>query len=123
MDDPWQKLPADAPDLFTQLRELDGAEVYVRFRIGIGEGTHVEVPAATLTVQGRLGVEPVVDRFAVEVPGWGPEDFAWFARRKGRGRPDYWQGAIEYHGPAHPALILYFTAPPDALEISVKREA
>ena len=115
----WQRFPSDAPDLFDQLRELRDAEVTVRFRIGIGEWGMVDVPAASLTLQGRLRSEPGVDRFGVEVPGWGTEDFAWFARRKGRGRTDYWQAAIEHKPAGRPALILYLTAPLDGLEIQI----
>lgn len=113
----WQPLPSEAPDLFGRLRELQGAEITVRFRIGVGEWGRVEVPAASLTIQGRLHVEPGVDRFGVEVPGWGTDAFAWFARRKGRGRTDYWQAAIEHKPEGRPALILYLTAPLDGLEI------
>ena len=116
----WQTLAAESPDLFERLRERGPSEVHVRFGIGVGRGFTVDVPAASLTVQGRLRVEPDVDRFGIEVPGWGPDDFAWFARRKGRGRTDYWQGAIEYRPEGRPALVLYFTAPPDGLEIRVR---
>ncbi|MGV3721122.1 MAG: hypothetical protein ACO1SX_09450, partial [Actinomycetota bacterium] len=52
--------------------------------------------------------------------GWGHGDFAWFSRRKGRGRPDYWQAAIEYRPFGAPALVLYLTAPLDGLEVRVR---
>lgn len=116
----WQKLSSDAPDLFDCLRARAGAEVWLRFGIGVEGGYRVEVPAVRLSLQGRLAVAPRVDRFTVAVPGWGPEDFAWFGRRKGRGRTDYWQGAIEYRPEGQPALVLYFTAPDDGLEISIR---
>jgi hypothetical protein len=119
-DQRWQTLPSEAPDLFDRLRAAGPAEVYVRFGIGVGKGFAVDVPAASLTLQGRLQVEHQVDRFGVQVPGWGPDDFAWLARRKGRGRTDYWQGAIEYHPEGRPALVLYFTAPLDGLEIRLR---
>jgi hypothetical protein len=118
----WQTLPSDAADLYERLRTMEGAEVSVRFGIGTAEGYQVEVPAASLIVQGWLRVEPGVDRLVVEVPGWGPEDFAWFGRRKGRGRTDYWQGAIEHRPGGRPALVLYFTAPADGLLIRVSPE-
>jgi hypothetical protein len=118
----WQRLSCAAPELFQDLRESEGGEVHVRFRIGTG-GFVVDVPAASLTLQGRLRVAPSRDRFTVAVPGWGPDDFAWFSRRKGRGRPDYWQGAIEYRPQGCPALVLYVTAPLDGLEISVRSPA
>ena len=116
----WRRLPPNDPSLFKRLRDLPPANVTVRFRIGVEERGRVEVPAASLTLQGRLRVEPVVDRFEVEIPGWGTEDFAWFARRKGRGRTDYWQAAIEHKPEGRPALVLYLTAPLDGLEISVQ---
>jgi hypothetical protein len=94
--------------------------VHVHFAIGTEGGHHVDVPAASFTVRGRLRVETAVDRFAVLVPGWGPQDFAWFARRKGRGREDYWQAAIEQQADSGPALVLYLTAPLDGLEIRVR---
>ena len=118
----WQPLSSSAPDLFPQLRALGTVQACVRFRIGTGEGYAVDVPATSLTLQGPLRVMPAVDRFAVEVRGWGPDDFAWFGRRKGRGRSDYWQGAVEYRPEGRPALVLYFTAPEDGLEISVCRD-
>ena len=118
----WQQLSSAAPDLFQHLRTLGAVAICVRFRIGTGEGYGVEVPANSLTVQGRLRVMSGVDRFAVEVAGWSADDFAWFGRRKGRGRGDYWQGAIEYRPEGRPALVLYFTAPEDGLEISVRAE-
>ena len=121
MDDlKWQTLASEAPDLFDHLRHSGPAEVHVRFGIGVGEGFAVDVPAASLTLQGRLRVEPGTDRLGIEVPGWGPDDFAWFARRKGRGRTDYWQGAIEYRPEGRPALVFYFTAPLDGLEIRLR---
>jgi hypothetical protein len=67
-----------------------------------------------------LAVEAQVDRFGVLVPGWGEGDFAWFSRRKGRGRTDYWQAAIEYRPFDAPALVLYLTAPLDGLDLRVK---
>ena len=115
----WQPLSSAAPDLFPQLRALGTVEACVRFRIGAGEGYAVDIPATSLTLHGRLRVMPSVDRFGLEVDGWGADDFAWFGRRKGRGRRDYWQGAIEYRPEGRPALVLYFTAPEDGLEISV----
>lgn len=115
----WERFPSDAPELFTWLRSQTGAEVHLRFGIGTAEGYRVEVPAASLTLRGGLTVETEVDRFTVHLEGWGDRDFAWFARRKGRGRTDYWQGAIEYHTAGHPALVLYVTAPLDGLEIRV----
>lgn len=111
--------PAD-PEFFARLRELGAAEVSIRFGIGTEEGFQVEVPAASLMLQGRLRVEREVDRISVEVPGWGTEDFAYFARRKGRGRTDYWQGAIEYRPAGRPALVLYFTAELAGLQIRTR---
>jgi len=115
----WQKLASDLPDLFPLLRELGPADVHLRFGIGTEGGYQVDVPAASLILQGRLRVEAEVDRFAIEIAGWGAGDFAWFARRKGRGRTDYWQGAIEHRPEGRPALVLYFTAPLDGLMLSV----
>jgi hypothetical protein len=115
-----ERLPSDAPDLFERLRKLQPAEVRVRFGIGTHGSAAVDVPAVSFTLQGRLRVEPHVDRFAVEVPGWGPDDYAWFGRRKARGRPDYWQGAVEHRPEGRPALVIYFTAPEKGLEVSVR---
>lgn len=86
----------------------------------MAEGYRVEVPASSLMLRGGLSVEEAVDRFAVQVPGWAETDFAWFARRKGRGRTDYWQAAIEYRPAGLPALVLYLTAPLDGLLIRVR---
>lgn len=108
--------PAD-PQLFARLRKLGPARVYVRLGIGTGDGLHVEVPAASLAVGGELVVAPDVDRFGIRLPGWKEPDFAWFARRKGRGRPDYWQAAVQQHGEGGPALVLFFTATLDGLVI------
>jgi hypothetical protein len=119
----WQKLPSEDPDLFLRLRGLGETEICVRFGIGTERGDGVDIPAARLMVEGRLRVEPEVARFGVTVSGWGPSDFAWFARRVGRGGPDYWQGALEYRPEGRPALVLYFTARLDALEISVRTES
>ncbi len=116
----WQRFPSDDPALFRRLRERAGADVCVRFRIGVDASPRVEVPAATLLLQGRLLLEPVVDRFGIGVTGWGAEDFAWFARRKGRGRSDYWQAAIEHRPEGRPALVLYLTAPLNGLEITIR---
>lgn len=116
----WEAFPSEAPDLFSQLESLQGHAVLVRFGIGTGEGFRVEVPAARMAVQGRLEVRRSLDRIVVQVEGWGESDFAWFGRRKGRGRPDYWQGAIEYRPANSLALVLYFTAPLDGLEIRVR---
>ena len=116
---PWTPLASDDPSLFDRLRERRGAEVSVA--LGIGAGKHrVDIPAATIRLQGKLRVEERADRFGIEVPGWGPTDFAWFARRKGRGHPDYWQAAIEYRPEGQPALVLYLTAPLDGLEIRLR---
>lgn len=121
----WEPLPSDATDLFSRLRERAGGRVCVRVRVGVEAGCRVAVPAASCAVQGLLRVEPVVDRFSVLVEGWGAGGFAWLARRLGRGHaqraPDYWQGAVEYHAEGRPALVLYFTAPADGLEILVFR--
>ena len=116
----WERFPSDAPELFTRLRGKTDAEIHLRFGIGTAEGYRVEVPAASLTLRGRLTVEASVDRFTIHLEGWGDGDFAWFARRKGRGRTDYWQGAIEYRPAGLPALVLYVTAPLDGLEIRVR---
>jgi len=122
-DDAWTLLPSDAVGLFDALRGLPGAEVHVRFRIGAEAAHRVQVPAVSLTLRGRLVVEAQVDRFAVAVPGWAEGDFAWFSRRKGRGRTDYWQAAIEYRPVGLPALVLYLTAPLDGLELRVRPAA
>jgi hypothetical protein len=119
----WTVLNSDAPELFQTLRRLPDSEIHLRFSVGTELGHRVEVPAASLTLRGRLVVEPQVDRFTVVVPGWGEADFAWFSRRKGRGRTDYWQAAIEYRPLAAPALVLYLTAPLDGLELRVKPTA
>jgi len=117
----WQAYTSAAPDLFTQLRRLGGAEIHLRFNIGTTEGFGVEVPATSLTLRGTLEVDAVADRITILVPGWGASDFAWIARRKGRGRSDYWQAAIEYRPAGLPTLVLYFTAPLDGLELRVRR--
>lgn len=117
---PWTEHSSADPALFERLRELGPAEVSIRFGIGTAEGYRVEVPAASLILQGRLRVEPEVDRISVEVPGWGSGDFAYFGRRKVRGRPDYWQGAVEYRPEDRPALVLYFTAPLEGLVIKTR---
>jgi hypothetical protein len=116
----WQPIPSGDPELFARLREAEGEAVCVRFGMGLGDGLQVEIPAARLMVEGRLRVEAGVDRFAVEITGWEGGDFAWFARRRGRGGPDYWQGALEYHAEGRPGLVLYFTAALDGLEIRVR---
>ena len=117
----WTPLDPTSPELFEQLRALDHPEASIRFGIGT-EGRHrVAVPAARLVLQGRLRLEADVDRFSVEIEGWGPADFAWLARRKGRGRPDYWQGAVEHRATDRPALVFYFTAPLSGIEISVRQ--
>lgn len=116
----WHEYPADLPDLFDQLRAFRPSEVRIRLGIGTAEGYRVEVPASSLTVQGRLCVEAGVDRLSVEIPGWGDGDFAWFGRRKGRGRPDYWQIALEYRPEGRPHLVYYGTAAVDGLRISVR---
>lgn len=117
----WQSVSPAEPELFGWLRSLGEAEIHIRFGIGTAGGHRVEVPAASLTVRGRLTVEPEVDRIAVQVTGWSATDFAWFSRRKGRGRTDYWQGAIEYRPAGAPELVLYFTAPLDGLELRVRQ--
>jgi len=119
-DTGWQTLPSDAPDLFDRLRALEGAEIHLHFGIGTAAGWQVDVPAASLNLRGRLQVEKTVDRFAVKVPDRGAADFAWFGRRRGRGRPDYWQGAIEHRVAGRPALVLYFTAPAGGLRLRVR---
>jgi hypothetical protein len=116
----WLPLRSDDPELFSRLRALVNAEVHLRCGIGTGDGFRVEVPAASLTLRGRLSVEPVVDRLGILPEGWGAGDFVWFARRKGRGRTDYWQGAIEYRPEGQPALVLYLTAALDGLELRVR---
>jgi hypothetical protein len=113
----WPRVPSDAPDLFDRLAALGEAEVVVRFGIGVEGGYRVDVPATRLALRGRLRLFPGRDRFGIEQTEGGASDFAWFARRKGRGRTDYWQGAIERHSDGVPALTLYLTAPLDGLEI------
>lgn len=116
---PWETLAPDAPDLFARLRRHERCEVLVRFSIGERRGMRVEIPAVRTVLQGRLEAHPRVDRFRVWIDGWSEGDRAWLARRKGRGGPDYWQGAVEYRPHGKPALVLYFTAPLDGLEIQV----
>lgn len=116
----WALLGSDAPGLFDTLRQLPDSEIHVRFNLGTEQGYRVEVPAASLTLRGRLATEAQVDRFGVLVPGWAEGDFAWFSRRKGRGRRDYWQAAIEHHPAGAPALVLYLTAELDGLELRVR---
>jgi hypothetical protein len=116
----WLSLPSGAADLFDRLRALEHAELHLRWGIGDAEGFRVQVPAASLTVRGPVSVEPVVDRFTIRPEGWRDGDFIWFARRLGRGRTDYWQGAIEYRAAGAPALVLYLTAPLDGLELRVR---
>ena len=116
----WVPLRSEDPDLFTRLRGLVNAELHLRCEIGTSEGFRVQVPAASLTLRGPLTVEPVHDRFAIHPDGWGAGDFVWFARRKGRGRTDYWQGAIEYRPEGRPALVLYVTAELEGLELRVR---
>lgn len=114
-------MPSESPALFELLRQAGPVKASVRFAIGTEGGHRVEVPAVRLQLTGTLRVEPLHDRFAVLVDGWGPDDFAWFARRKGRGRPDYWQGAIEHRPSGRPDVVVYFTAPLDGLEIRLRR--
>lgn len=116
----WQVWSSADPDLFAQLRRAGELEIHLRFGIGTAGGYQVAVPAASLTLRGTLTVEPTTDRLTIHVPGWGPADFAWFSRRKGRGRTDYWQAALEYRPAGLPALVLYLTAPLDGLEIRVR---
>jgi hypothetical protein len=116
----WRALTSDAPDLFAQLRAAGAAEIHLRFGVGTDEGYRVAVPAASLTLRGALRVEATTDRLSIQVPGWGAGDFVWFSRRKGRGRTDYWQAAIEYRPAGLPALVLYLTAPLDGLEIRIR---
>lgn len=117
----WTRFPSDAPDLFKRLAELGEAEVVVRFGIGVEDGYHVEVPAARLALRGRLRLFPGRDRFGVEAGCQaGPDDFTWLARRKGRGRSDYWQGAVERQAGGVPTLTFYFTAPLEGLEIRAR---
>jgi hypothetical protein len=116
----WERFPSDSLELFSRLRELGRAEIHLRFGIGAAEGYRVEVPAASLTLRGTVTTAPEVDRLTVQIDGWGDGDFAWFARRKGRGRTDYWQAAIEYRPTGRPALVLYLTAPLDGIEIQVR---
>jgi len=116
----WQALSSAAPDLFDHLRATGAAEIHLRFGVGTAEGYRVAVPAASLTLRGMLRVETANDRLSILVPGWGETDFAWFSRRKGRGRSDYWQAAIEYRPAGLPALVLYLTAPLDGLEIRIR---
>lgn len=120
MTDPGlSSLSSEASDLFSRLRQHEGREVLVRFSVGAHQGMRVEIPSTRTLVQGRLEVHPRVDRFRVWIDGWGTGDFAWFARRKGRGGPGYWQGAIEYRPQGKPALVHYFTAALDGLELQV----
>jgi hypothetical protein len=116
----WVAVRSDAPELFDRLRQLSDAEIYVRFNLGVEQGHRVEVPAVSLTLRGELAVEGQVDRFGVLVEGWAADDFAWFSRRKGRGRTDYWQAAIEHRPSGAPALVLYLTAALDGLELRVR---
>ncbi len=118
----WTVLSSGLPDLFSRLREVGPAEVLVRFSIGTEARYQVEVPGCRTAILGRLALQPGVDRFNVHVSGWGQDDFAWFGRRKGRGCEDYWQGAVEYRPEGRPALVVYFTAPLDGLEIRVRRD-
>src|SRR5688572_4657510 len=105
----WADIPSDLPDLFDRLRALEECEVWVRVGQGMGEGRSVAIPAAILTLRGRLRLPGDVDRFGIDLPGQGESDFAWFARRKGRGRGEYWQVAVERHAEGHPVLVLYVT--------------
>jgi hypothetical protein len=116
----WGVLPSDVPDLFSRLRALENAEVTVAASVGTGVGYLVEVPCATVRLRGRLRVEPRVDRFVLELDGWGAGSFAWFGRRKGRGRPDYWQIGVEYRPGDYPALAYFGTAAADGLEIRIR---
>jgi hypothetical protein len=116
----WIDLSSSSPDLFERLRACEGWEISLRARHGTGNGRKVEVPSASIVLQGTLRVQAAVDRFAVDVPGWGSDDFAWLARRKGRGGPDYWQGAIEYRCGGRPALVVYFTAPAEGIQLRVR---
>ena len=116
----WDEHSSADPKLFAVLRGLQDAEIYVRFATGVGDGFQVEVPAAVLSVQGSFRVEQRSHRFSVELPEWGEDHFAHFARRKGRGRDDYWQGAIEHRPEGRPSLVLYFTAPLDGLIIRTR---
>lgn len=116
----WERLPSDSASLFTRLRELGPAEIHLRFGMGTTEGFRVEVPAVSLILRGMVSAEAVTDRFSVQIEDWGEGDFAWFARRKGRGRTDYWQAAIEYRPSGRPAVVLYLTAPLDGIEIQVR---
>jgi hypothetical protein len=113
----WEDHSSADPRLFAALRHLAGCRIYLRFEHDTRDGLRVEVPSASLTLQGELTVELNVDRFGIRLPGGGVGDFAWFSRRKARGRPEYWQGAIEQHRDGGPALVLYFTAPADGLTL------
>lgn len=119
----WESMRSDSSVLFDTLRRLPEAEIFVSFKVGVGKGYRVDVPAASLNLRGRLKVEAAVDRFHVLIPGWGEGDFAWFSRRKGRGRSDYWQAAIEHRAAGAPALVLYLTAELDGLELRVRPTA
>lgn len=117
---PWTDLSPGDPGLFDRLRGLGHAEIYVHVPIGTETGYRVAVPGASLSLRGTLEVAPGVDRLIVRVPGWGVDDLAWFGRRKGRGRPDYWQFAIEHRPEGFPGLVLYGTAPLDGIVLRVR---
>jgi hypothetical protein len=116
----WHRISSDDPDLFERLRACPGARICVRFHAGVEDAFHTEIPASSFALRGALRVEEEADRFSIQVPGWGPEDFAWFARRRRAGGADYWQCAVEYRPGGTAGLVLYFTAPLDGLEISVQ---
>jgi hypothetical protein len=113
----WRDHASADPDLFATLRRLAPCRIYLRFEHDTRDGLRVDVPATSLTLQGELTIEPVVDRFGIRLRGGGAGDVAWFARRKARGRPEYWQAAIEQHAEGRPALVLYFTAAADGLAL------
>ena len=116
----WVSLSPGLPDLFPLLRALGEAEAYVHVPIGTERGFAVSVPAASLSLRGRLEIRPGVDRFCIHGQASNPGEFAWFGRRKGRGRPDYWQFAVERRGSAAPELVVYGTARLDGFTLRVR---
>lgn len=115
----WIALPV-GPEVVAGLAGLAGElplEVVVRCSSGGGG----RLPALLVTLRGRLVLCSRQGRFGVELTGHATGDFAWMALRRGRGGPDYWQGALEQRREGYPAVVVYFAAALNEVEVRYRR--
>ena len=116
----WETLDPADPELFDRLRALNRFELWISVPVGTGR-YQVPLPAAHLTLRAEAIVDSRSDRIGLSLPDWSTNDLAWLSRRKGRGRPDFWQVALERRTPDGPALVFYAAAEADGIELRLSR--